>query len=382
MKTAERPLITDPEVIELLPEQAELFAVADAVSATQRARKRRPAARIAFVAAVLGAIAVAVALSGVFGPDRGFSERALAAVGSGRVLHVVVRVHPQGTAIDLSTGQRSQLYAVLEQWYEPGSGLHQRVIRSNGALEPGRLPLAPGVFPKYATVLESFTHGYRDALRQGSAKVERSTELAGRRVHWLRFDPAGNQPDYEVAVDAETYVPVAMQEVGLPGSRSEIVSVDTVATVPPSVLPAPPSSSTLFGIERTGPLTAEESSTFMEHPAFWLGESHAGLPLKWMGGLLYSLGNAERWSEIKNHWRGIELVYGATNKFGIPERTEPYIRIEQGTQSTGLGGEPPEGTLVSYGRLGVAQKSGVFIVIEASDPDLVLSTAKALIPIS
>jgi glyoxylase-like metal-dependent hydrolase (beta-lactamase superfamily II) len=40
------------------------------------------------------------------------------------------------------------------------------------------------------------------------------------------------------------------------------------------------------------------------------------------------------------------------------------------------------GHLVSYGRLGVAQKDGVFIVIEASDPDLVLSTAEALVSVA
>jgi len=259
--------------------------------------------------------------------------------------------------------------------------LHQRVLESNGALEPGRLPLSQGVFPEYATLLENFGKSYRDALRNGDAQEARSTVLAGRPVHWLRFDPAGNQPDYEVAVDAKTYSPVAMQQVGSPGSRSEILSVDTVGTVPSSARSAPPPNGTMFGIERTGRLDVGESSTFMERPAFWLGESHAGLPLNWMGGLVYSLGNAERWSEIKNHWRGIELVYGATNEFAIPERTKPYLRIEQGTQSTGLGGTPPEGTLVSYGRLGVAQKDGVFIVIEASDPALVLSAAEALVSV-
>jgi hypothetical protein len=381
MKTVERPLNTDPEIIELLPDRADLFAVADAVAATQSVRRRRPTKALISAAVALAAIGLTVALVGTLGSNGGLTERALAAVGGGRVLHTVVRVQPQGTAIDLSTGRRARIYAVLEQWYEPGSGLHQRVLRSNGALEPGRLPLSQGVFPQYATLLENFGRDYRDALRSGDAQTERSTVLAGRRVHWLRFDPAGNQPDYEVAVDAETHLPVAAQQVGLPHSRSEILSVDTVGTVPSSARSAPPPNATMFGIERTGSLDLGESSTFMERPAFWLGESHAGLPLNWLGGLVYSLGNAERWSEIKNHWRGIELVYGATNEFGIPERTKPYLRIEQGTQSTGLGGTPPEGTLVSYGRLGVAQKDGVFIVIEASDPALVLSSAEALVSV-
>src|SRR5512134_2677738 len=135
MKTVERPLITDPEIIELLPDRANLFAVADAVAATQSVRRRRPIKALISAAAALAAIALTVALVGTLGSNGGLTERALAAVGGGRVLHTVVRVQPQGTAIDLSTGRRSRIYAVLEQWYEPGSGLHQRVLRSNGALE-------------------------------------------------------------------------------------------------------------------------------------------------------------------------------------------------------------------------------------------------------
>jgi hypothetical protein len=352
-----------------------------AAAGTREARRRN----WMLAAAAAALVAIGLAVTGVFGTlgsNGGLTERALAAVGGGRVLHTVVRVHPQGTAIDLATGRRSRVFALLEQWYEPGSGLHQRVLESNGALEPGRLPLSQGVFPQYATLLENFGKGYRDALRNGDADAVRESVLADRRVHWLRFDPAANQPDYEVAVDAKTYLPVAMQQVGLPGSRSEILSVDTVATVPSSALSAPPLDGTLFGIERTGRLVIGEAATFMGRPAFWLGESHADLPLNWIGGLVYSLGNAERWSEIKNHWRGIELVYGATNEFGIADRAKPYLRVEQGTQPTGLGGTPPEGSFVSYGRLGVAQKDGVFIVIEASDPDLVLSAAEALVSVA
>jgi hypothetical protein len=62
-----------------------------------------------------------------------------------------------------------------------------------------------------------------------------------------------------------------------------------------------------------------------------------------------------------------------------PSARSHTFRIEQRTQSTGLGGTPPEGILVSYGRLGIAQKDGVFIVIEASDPALVLTAAEALV---
>src|SRR6266511_4193638 len=117
----------------------------------------------------------------------GVVEHALAAVGPGPVVHVRVRVHPQGTAVDLATGRRARVYAVIEQWYEPGVGLFQRVVRSNGGLEPGSLPLTRGVFPAYAAALQGFGSGYRDALQRREARIVskatlRSSSTLGRRL--------------------------------------------------------------------------------------------------------------------------------------------------------------------------------------------------------
>ncbi len=141
----------------------------------------------------LAALSVSAALIvlAVFWPFEssggGVVEHALAAVGPGPVVHVRVRVHPQGTAVDLATGRRARVYAVIEQWYEPGVGLFQRVVRSNGGLEPGSLPLTRGVFPAYAAALQGFGSGYRDALQRREARIVskatlRSSSTLGRRL--------------------------------------------------------------------------------------------------------------------------------------------------------------------------------------------------------
>jgi hypothetical protein len=332
-------------------------------------------------------VSAAVVLLAVFWPFEssggGVFERALAAVGPGRVVHIRVRVHPQGTAVDLATGRRARVYAVIEQWYEPRVGLFQRVVRSNGGLEPGSLPLTRGVFPAYAAALQGFGSGYRDALHRKQARIASKGMLLGREVYWLRFRPTTHTPPYEVAVDAETYAPVFLRQTDASGSGSQILSVNTVSAVPRSVItaPAPSSTRTMFGIDRTGRLALGQASTFMSRPAFWLGDSHGDLPLEWVGGLIYSQGQVERWSQIKRHWQGLELVYGAINKFGFPDRAKEYLRIEEQTEPLGIpGSAPPEGIIVSYGRLGVMQKEGVYFYIEASSPDLVLPAARALTP--
>ncbi|MDQ2910949.1 MAG: hypothetical protein M3R39_08050, partial [Actinomycetota bacterium] len=103
MKTLERPLTTDPEVLELLPDRADLFAVADAVASTQATRRSRAKLTAALVAAALAAIALALALTWPAGHgEAAIVGRALAAVGDGRVLHVVARIEPRGKAIDLA----------------------------------------------------------------------------------------------------------------------------------------------------------------------------------------------------------------------------------------------------------------------------------------
>jgi hypothetical protein len=331
-------------------------------------------------------VSAAVIMLAVFWPFEssggGVVERALAAVGPGRVVHVRVRVHPQGMAVDLATGRRARVYAVIEQWYEPGAGLFQRVVRSNGGLEPGSLPLTRGVFPAYAAALQGFGSGYRDALQRGEARIVSKAMLLGREVYWLRFRRAAHAPVYEVAVDAESYAPVFLRQTDAPGSGSQILSVNTVSAVPRSAIRAPSPTSTMFGIDRAGRLAPGNAATYMAQPASWLGDAHQGLPLEWIGGLVYSQGDVQRWSQIKQHWRGLELVYGAINEFGFPDRAKRYLRIEEQTEPSGIPGSvPPEGTIVSYGRLGVMQKEGVYFYIEASSPDLVLSAAKALTPI-
>lgn len=355
-------------------------------AATASRRRSRWAIR-GVVAAGAGA-ALALALIAPWKSENGVVDQALAAVGSGRVVHVLVRVNPKGTAIDLASGRRARLYADIEQWYEPGVGLRQRVLRSNGSLEPGSLPFMPRVSAQYAQALRGFTTGYRKALQEGDAYVTGDATLFARRVYWIRFRTGSARAGVEVAVDASTYRPLYVRETRdgrvTRGSGSRILAIDTSTAIPTSLPPEPEPNQppTMFGIERTGRLTPAKAASSLGGSALWLGREHAGLPLAWVGGLEYAQGRVKHWSQIKQRWRGLELVYGDIDNFGFPVRTRPYIRIEEQTQ---LGGSPggfvPEGKLVSYGRWGLARKGGLYVYIDAPNEELLLGAAKALLPI-
>ena len=246
------PVRLDAEVIELLRDSPELLAIADAITATQAApATRRRATRLAAVAAVLG-LAVALALVSPWSGRGSLVDRALAAIGSGAVIHVVEkRDLSDQTLVDLRTGAESPVAQTRELWFDGDRGLLRSVQRVGGAVtgevletpkgswtESGRVytcawiaahPVeatkarvscnpsgqngtmprrVPEPRPDLDPALAGFVTGYREALANGTATRDGAGVVAGRAVEWLRFAiPAtGNQGAARVervAVDAE-----------------------------------------------------------------------------------------------------------------------------------------------------------------------------------
>ena len=95
----------DRELVEALADRPDHLALADAVAATQRPRRR--GRRLAVV--LPAAIAAVVALALVSPWDRGGPgtlERALAAVGGGPVIHAIVASSvPADVLVEIETGE-------------------------------------------------------------------------------------------------------------------------------------------------------------------------------------------------------------------------------------------------------------------------------------
>jgi hypothetical protein len=202
--------------------------------------------------------------------------------------------------------------------------------------------------------------------------------------------------EYEVAVDEATYRPVYVRSRFhgriVSGSAVGVLSIDTRSSVPQSVAAVPlpdESNPPMHGEDLNGPLTEQQAATLMGEPALWLGQEYAGLPLAWLGGMTFAYGNAPTFGEIKNRWRGINVVYGSITQpsNGFPDRTRPYIQLHEqpaSNSATIRGGPPTSGTLrVESVRRGPGSVviNGVYVEIEAPNFETLLRVARALEPI-
>ncbi|MDP9277600.1 MAG: hypothetical protein M3O76_05260 [Actinomycetota bacterium] len=407
---------TDPELRELLLQQPELVAIADALAqaeveaATRRSRRRVPRnSRILAVAAALAAV-VAVALIAPWTRSGGsLSDLALAAIGSQPVLHVIAEseVPTGGQLIDIKTGRVQQISQQQQEetWYDAAKGLKRDTVRVDstivddtletpqGGYTPGGIiydcawiaahPIqatrarvscnfsgdngtTPHVVPRPKPTLDpglaGFVDGYRQALATGRAREDGSGRLDGRPVDWLAFETSDGSE--RVALDHTTHKPVLLENDS--GWRLRITSIETIPFAAadfrrPTVdeVPAQPS---FGGAADAQTLQLERGAIAAAVPgAVWAGLSVNGL----------ALAKAERQllrTTFANHARppqtgaGLELEYGTLDASGRLDASHPYLRI-QGAPSRALafgnmwgfvrGDDPPDGRLYTSGSVPV-----------------------------
>ena len=226
MTVLERTAFSDLETLEALQGHPDLLAIADALVATQKRRRRRlPFARIGLAAAVIVVAAVVALVSPWQGEGGGFVARALAALGDGQVIHVVsLSDLPGQTLVDLQSGAEQPVQARTEIWFDSARGLERSVSSSDGRVtqeelqtpqgawtQDGRVytcawiaahPVAatrarvscnangdngttprhiPEPLPALDPALSGFVSGYRDALANGSAQRDPGNDMEGVR---------------------------------------------------------------------------------------------------------------------------------------------------------------------------------------------------------
>ena len=143
MNHGERSVLRDRELVEMLIDDPELLAIADAlVTASGKPRKivnvsnRSSRRRLATAAgvAVAAAATVALLLAAPWAGGPGLVQKALAAVGDGPVLHVVV-AQPAlygGPLIDLRTGKAISQTQRTEIWFDGERNLKKTVEMLDG----------------------------------------------------------------------------------------------------------------------------------------------------------------------------------------------------------------------------------------------------------
>jgi hypothetical protein len=256
-------------------------------------------------------------------------DRALAAAGDGRVLHLVFEGAMPKTLVDLQTGERTELRGTHEVWFDPATGARERET-FEGVLQWASLN-ATG---HGRDIYSSLGAGYADALRSGRAKVVRETDS----VYWIRISPG-----HEVAVSRDTYRPVSLRVGGMPETR--IVAYERLDAMPrqfsPTVDPGPRAAG--------GRISLAEAEGVLGRKPLWPGP---GRPVaRTLGADAVEL-------------RGGDLV------------------ISEGDSVTSLVGVrgyvPPAGSVLLEGAIGLMRVDGLTLAIHAADEARILSTARSL----
>ena len=215
--------------------------------------------------------------------------RALAAIGDGPVLHLLVQLPTGGVLVNLDSGERVVEKMQIESWSDRDFERAHLVMRFGGRAGDLLLPedaSKPGVTvgsvdPAYA----AFWTGYRQALANGDAKLEREDTVAGHAVYWLRF-PSVEQgrPGTEVAIDRQTYKPVVIRNTA-PGERHVDMRVLVVETIPYRAADFKRVGVNLFdGVSSassggSASIPGQQPSTTVTAPWLTAGQRVAGLPL-------------------------------------------------------------------------------------------------------
>lgn len=386
--------------------------------------------RFALAATAL-AVGIAVAVVAPWGGSGGFADRALAALGSGPVLHVVAHAQgpTRGRLLDLSTGATTPITQEqeVEIWYDHKHGLKHTIVRSDGKIVDDILETPEGGFtpggivydcawiaahpveatkarvscnangnngtkprviprpkPSIDPSLQGFLDGYQRALATGKARKTGTGEIDGRPVVWLAFDLAGARSE-RVAVDSETMRPLLVrdepgsysyriEQIGTESSKEADFSKPTLVEVGPQPTRGGAISS------KSLPLRASSIQAALRG-AVWAGSAVDGLPLT-------SARRDELRTLFADHARppetgiGLRLEYGsgASGAYVVlMESRRPQFGYQWGFMRTTPAPSSLTGKLYIAGATtGFTVANGIYITINASNHDLLILAARSL----
>jgi hypothetical protein len=393
--------VHDPELLELLLDKPELLAIADAVSATQTWPRRSLSGRRSMrVVAIAAAAALAVAVVLVLpGGKHSIVDRAAAAIGDGRILHLVIQAPTGVVDVNLASGRREIRHYRLELWAD------QQLRHIHGVMTYRGKTVADMLWPEDAKngvtigpsdpALTALWSGYRKALEDGTATRAGEGNAFGHHVYWLRFRPVDKSPGSEVAVDAETYKPIVWRTYnGVLPIDQHILLAETTDLAHANFTRSGPDLSTQ-GIAYSsssstvsGPMSSGGNAPSTAVPSGWLtaGSEAAGKQLSAV--LAQTITTSD-----KKKIPGIQLVYGpldhgratprdlTVDELARPDDPQQWanipadsVRIAQG-QMSGSNGDH----VLWYGYL---VRNGRYLTITTTDDEqAVVDVAKSLQPV-
>jgi len=367
-----------------------------------RRRGRMLAATLA-----VAAIAIGVALISPWqGPGPNVVGRALAAIGSGPVLHVVLEYRSaDNVVINLGTGAQHERIHRTEYWYDAErSLLHTRlatdgrqlteIVERPGGADSDLGHYAGGFAGQLDPALAGFVTHYRQALADGSAKIVGHDTIDGRDVTLLEFALPPKAVE-QVAIDSETYRPLSLafhQRDGQASQRQRVAEIESVPRdvsyfAKPALSPPRPTGG---GFSSGDEITREQAATALERPALWAGPEIGGLSL---GTIRLDQVHTDWTDGRKTEGRKLELDYGgkAAPSLTIGEAASVTASYQLGFND---GGDPPapEGSMVLTGERPVRGSGGttwtgnllfggMYVQLQGTSRELVLEAARPLRPL-
>jgi hypothetical protein len=401
-------VFNEPDLVGLLADEPELLAVADAIATTRPVRVRRPwPALLAVSLALLFGLTAAALWEGAGSPT--LVERALAAIGNGPVVHVIIEEPTQNVYVDLESGERTPQLRQIELWIDEERSLEHELIRIDGrvvgellvtpellaspnppvytcawitahpaAAKKARVSCDPkdahlGYTPQLDPALANFVDGYRSALQNGTAKESGKGQLDGRPVTWLSLQ-VDNGRTAEIAVDDDTGKPIRVRERGrtydvllleaLGVSKGNFRAREQRAVAP------------VYGSAGAeGPIPLTKAAEWVRG-ALWPGPTVRGRPLSLVELHFPTTGYGPKSGRPVERGVGVELRYGDHSAIVIQQSRAPQMAYAWYAEAV-----PREGTVLLGFFGGWLVKDGVYVRIRSEDPDVVLQVARALRPI-
>jgi hypothetical protein len=416
-----RDVLRDREVLEVLRDQPELLAIADAIHATlghdyRRQRRRRRIARTGTLTAAVTVAAVLALVQPWSGGGPGLVTQALAAIpGRGPIVHAVIRSDLPGVEIvNLQSGRSEPEQVTSEFWYDPTRDLLHTVIRRDGVVVTDILatpektasatgPVFGGAAPTLDPALLAFASGYRQALASGAARPLGRALAGNRTPPVLRLTTRLGRE--QVTLDPKTLRPRTIRALRPNGEPSpQIAHVITLSALSSRAAnfhakrrTGKPFASAGAVMESTA-IAPTRARHALSLPPLWAGNRLAGLRLRLLA--------RQRLSRIfptgtttARAGSGVDLIYGAL-RGGRPDWRSHFLEIQEaptpepayGLLPGPLRVEPlPKPGLLQLEReqpagrggghtiwRGELHQAGLYLVLTGSSRGLVLRAARSL----
>jgi hypothetical protein len=303
--------MSDTRIAELLEELTPSYADrhGDWERVARDARLVRRLRRVLATRLRVGAFAAAVAaaaglvLAWPFDGQHGsVLDRALAAVGNGPVLHVILRGEWGGTLVDLSSGDRKPIYGDDEVWFDTESGQTHAIERLGNVVQSEEL-----YKPNKDAELAALGREYRQALESGTARVAGEDAIDGEPVVWVTIhsellpdvaDGKDHEWAQQVAVSKRTFKPVALRETRDgqpgPGTLQRVLELQLLARSDADFTSSRPSRNGTVFKQGRQPIELEQAPTVLGRTPLWLGRDYDGLPLAQVYRETTSVGHQQR----------------------------------------------------------------------------------------